>query len=140
MRYDKLTGKISKDAKTYGLDKVKSGKHVLLFDFSRIESIALDDEYKQRIKETIIGDCSIINDFTYICIGDNFDKVAGCVYVKNAHVYNKEGKRVYTIIDVSAINLSILKRQSVYEEYETMEVIKEKYYQDNSSYDIELVD
>ena len=140
MRYDKLTGKISKDVKTYGLDKVKSGKHVLLFDFSRIESIALDEEYKQLIKETVIRDYSIVNDFTYICIGDKFDRVVGGVYVKNAHVYNKEGKRLYTIIDVSAINLSILKRNNVYEEYETVEVIKEKYYQDNSSYDIDLVD
>ena len=140
MKYNNLTGKVNQDIKTYKLEKVKQVKSVNLFDFSNIEKLLIDKEYKEKLKKEIVNSYFIGNDFLYILIDKNdFERCVAKIYIKNFNVYNTEGKRIYRIIDISACQIDIMERNSIYEnKYKVTNMIQEKWYFTNESIDIDL--
>lgn len=102
------------------------GENTIIFDFSLLDNIeVLEDVEKEAIKKNALRDVSIAfpESFT-IYNKDNFT-VLDCFCAYHIYkVYNKSGKRLYALAELSYIKYFHGERNSVYDKYFTENIIE----------------
>ena len=120
------TAKKTAESNGFYLYKNQDGKN-LLFDFSKLNLIPCKDEEKQIFMDTLKNE--IEKDFRFISINDlswvyydidNFINYDLQIMWGYTNIYNKVGKKLYTIIEPRMYNAIIRERKNVYEEYKNI--------------------
>lgn len=107
------------------LTKNQFNKNVL-YDFSLLDTTKqITDKEKEYIKTNAIGYISASQkEQMYTYSFNPFAMVDGIAYYNCIAIYNTDGKRLYTIMQLKAIKHTSGKRQSVYDKYyDTTETI-----------------
>lgn len=115
-----------------------------LFDFSLLNDLLISDEIKKEIKLQSLKFVNFVNKFEYITkpcdIFTSFDYYSGIVYFKPFSVYsNSKNKREYAIFKLVKIeNFRVLERNSIYDEFNTVEEYNYKIASENHTEYIEI--
>ena len=141
MKLYNVTKSIVKTAKENNLTVSNTNKKSL-FDFDLLTDNITDIEMIEDIKiQCMKCVCSSNKEsflFKSVNMFTSYDYFNGNAYFKPYHIYDNQGKRLYAIYKLVCLQLNIMARTCVYDEYETTNVIKVKSDRDTASIDIDL--
>ena len=116
----KTAAKTAKENNLVIADSYEKEKRLL--DFSFLEDMEISDEEKEVIKKYAQNVSVAYKKSFYGESFDNFHTCSGIALYKPYKVYNgSTGKRLYVICQLEAIKHYSSHRQSVYDEYKTIE-------------------
>ena len=120
----KLSKTAKKTAKENNLVKPESlSNTVQLFDFSLLDKMAISEAEK----ETLMNDAMkhVTGAFPDCFYGkeiDNFTTFSGIASFYVHHVYSKDGKHLYNILELAAVDHCHKTRNSIYDDYSAEEI------------------
>lgn len=120
----KLSKTAKKTAKENNLVKSESlSNTVQLFDFSLLDAM----EVSETEKETLMNDAmkhvsSVFPDCFYSKEIDNFTTFSGMALFYIHRVYRKDGKHLYNIMELAAVDHCHKTRNSIYDDYSVEEI------------------
>lgn len=115
----KLFKTVKKTAKENGLLISKDWNcNTILFDFALLDTLEISDREKQLVKSSALKNVCVSNkDDFYGADFDNFTRCNGITNYISNNVYNKHGKRLYTIMQLTRIKHNSFNRDCIYDSF-----------------------